>query len=46
MQSAAGLEVSILGDTMLKALFLAFDLEKGRVGFANKNLDDERSEDG
>jgi hypothetical protein len=40
MQSDVGLDTSILGDTMLKAVFLAFDLEKGRIGFANKNLDD------
>lgn len=40
MQSAEGLEVTILGDVMLKAVFVAFDLEEGRVGFANKVLDD------
>lgn len=39
MQSDIGLDTSILGDTMLKAVFLAFDLEKGRIGFANKDLD-------
>lgn len=40
MQSAEGLEVTIFGDIMLKALFVAFDLEEGKVGFANKELDD------
>ncbi|KAK5997261.1 Endothiapepsin [Cladobotryum mycophilum] len=38
MQSAEGLDVTVLGDIMLKALFVAFDLEKNRVGFANKLL--------
>lgn len=38
MQSAQGLEVTVLGDIMLKALFVGFDLEKNRVGFANKKL--------
>ncbi|KAL3960329.1 hypothetical protein ACCO45_005446 [Purpureocillium lilacinum] len=32
--------VIIMGDVMLKALFVAFDVEKGRVGFANKFLHD------
>lgn len=31
---------TILGDAMLKALFVAFDMEKGRIGFANKKLHD------
>lgn len=39
MQSAKGLEVTILGDVMLKALFVAFDLKDNRIGFANKNLE-------
>lgn len=40
MQSADGLgEVTIIGDVMLKAVFIAFDLETGKVGFANKRLD-------
>ncbi|KAH7146401.1 aspartic peptidase domain-containing protein [Dactylonectria macrodidyma] len=41
MQSSEDLEVTIFGDVMLKALFVVFDIENGRVGFANKNLDDE-----
>ncbi|KAH8694689.1 aspartic peptidase domain-containing protein [Ilyonectria robusta] len=41
MQSAEDLEVTIFGDVMLKALFVVFDLENNRVGFANKHLDDE-----
>ncbi|KAK4061142.1 uncharacterized protein Triagg1_10481 [Trichoderma aggressivum f. europaeum] len=40
MQSAEDLSVTVLGDIMLKALYLAFDLERGRVGFANKHLHD------
>ncbi|UKZ77313.1 hypothetical protein TrVFT333_005033 [Trichoderma virens FT-333] len=40
MQSAEDLSVIVLGDIMLKALYLAFDLDKGRVGFANKVLHD------
>lgn len=41
MQSSGQLgNVTILGDSMLKALFVAFDMEKGRVGFANKKLHD------
>ncbi|KAI5456415.1 aspartic peptidase domain-containing protein [Mariannaea sp. PMI_226] len=40
MQSAEDMEVTIFGDMMLKALFVAFDLENHRVGFANKHLDD------
>ncbi|KOS22250.1 Podosporapepsin [Escovopsis weberi] len=38
MQSAQDLDVTVLGDVMLKALFVAFDLEKNRIGFANKHL--------
>lgn len=38
MQSAQGLDVTVLGDIMLKALFVAFDLDKNRVGFANKHI--------
>ncbi|ETS01481.1 acid protease [Trichoderma reesei RUT C-30] len=40
MQSADGLKVTVLGDIMLKALYLAFDLDKGRIGFAKKDLHD------
>lgn len=40
MQSAAGMNVTILGDVMLKALFVAFDMESQMVGFANKNKED------
>ncbi|KAJ6441808.1 peptidase A1 [Purpureocillium lavendulum] len=41
MQSSGQLDgVIIMGDVMLKALFVAFDVEKGRVGFANKVLPD------
>ncbi|KAL6885106.1 aspartic peptidase domain-containing protein [Trichoderma longibrachiatum] len=40
MQSADGLKVTVLGDIMLKALYVAFDLDKGRVGFAKKDLHD------
>ena len=43
MQSADGLDVTILGDIMLKAVFVAFDLDTNRVGFANKLLDDVES---
>lgn len=39
MQSADGLQVTVLGGVMLKALVVAFDLEEGRVGYANKKLD-------
>ncbi|POR31726.1 Aspartic protease pep1 [Tolypocladium paradoxum] len=43
MQSSGQLDgTAILGDVMLKALFVAFDLDKGRVGFANKVLHDVR----
>ena len=40
MQSSAGMDVVVLGDIMLKALFVAFDVENNRIGFANKKLDD------
>ncbi|PFH58589.1 hypothetical protein XA68_13467 [Ophiocordyceps unilateralis] len=41
LQSAAQLGGSaILGDVFLKSVFVAFDVEAGRVGFANKALDD------
>lgn len=40
MQSAAGMNVTILGDVMLKALFVAFDMDSQMVGFANKNKED------
>lgn len=39
MQSADGLNTTIFGDVMLKALFVAFDLGQSKVGFANKALD-------
>ncbi|KPM38443.1 hypothetical protein AK830_g8144 [Neonectria ditissima] len=41
MQSAEDLDVTIFGDIMLKALIVVFDLENHRVGFANKDLDDD-----
>ncbi|KHN99176.1 endothiapepsin-like protein [Metarhizium album ARSEF 1941] len=40
MQSDLDLSATILGDVMLKALFVAFDVDKNRVGFANKVLHD------
>ncbi|KPA44729.1 endothiapepsin [Fusarium langsethiae] len=41
MQSAEDLGgVTIIGDVALKALYVAFDLENNKVGFANKDLDD------
>ncbi|KAF4342001.1 aspartic ase precursor [Fusarium beomiforme] len=40
LQSAESLGVTIIGDTALKALFVAFDLENNKVGFANKELND------
>ncbi|RDA87897.1 putative aspartyl protease [Ophiocordyceps camponoti-leonardi (nom. inval.)] len=41
LQSASQLDgSSILGDIFLKAMFVAFDMETGRVGFANKELHD------
>jgi hypothetical protein len=38
MQSAVNLQSTILGGAMLKAVFVAFDLQTNRVGFANKHL--------
>ena len=38
MQSADDLNTAILGDVMLKAVFVAFDIANSRVGFANKVL--------
>ncbi|RGP72687.1 hypothetical protein FLONG3_6695 [Fusarium longipes] len=41
MQSAEDLGgVTIIGDVALKALYVAFDIENNKVGFANKQLDD------
>ncbi|KAJ4142583.1 hypothetical protein NW754_010025 [Fusarium falciforme] len=41
MQSADAIGgVTIFGDVVLKALYVAFDLENNKVGFANKHLDD------
>ncbi|KAF5587406.1 hypothetical protein FPCIR_7587 [Fusarium pseudocircinatum] len=40
LQSAESLGVTIIGDIALKALYVAFDLENNKVGFANKDLDD------
>ena len=39
MQSSAGMDVTVIGDIMLKALVLGFDLERQRIGFANKKFD-------
>ncbi|KAF4443279.1 aspartic ase precursor [Fusarium acutatum] len=39
LQSAESLGVTIIGDIALKALYVAFDLENNKVGFANKDLD-------
>lgn len=38
MQSAAGLSGIIMGDTALRAFYVVFDIETGRVGFANKKM--------
>ncbi|KAF4126386.1 hypothetical protein GMORB2_0122 [Geosmithia morbida] len=38
MQGAKDLDVAVLGDMMLKAVVVAFDLGSGAVGFANKTL--------
>lgn len=38
MQGAKNLNVAVVGDIMLKAVVVAFDLDKGLVGFANKTL--------
>ncbi|KAM0428646.1 hypothetical protein ACHAPT_007010 [Fusarium lateritium] len=40
MQSDESIGVTIFGDVVLKALYVVFDLENNKVGFANKNLDD------
>lgn len=40
LQSAESLGVTIIGDIALKALYVAFDIENNKVGFANKDLDD------
>ncbi|KAF5642840.1 hypothetical protein F52700_3066 [Fusarium sp. NRRL 52700] len=40
LQSAESLGVTIIGDIALKALYVAFDLNNNKVGFANKDLDD------
>lgn len=38
MQSAKDLNVTIFGTTMIKAFFVAFDLEAASIGFASKRL--------
>ncbi|KAG6148039.1 hypothetical protein E4U28_005426 [Claviceps purpurea] len=40
MQSALSLGVSVLGDVMLKAIFVVFDVQNNRIGLANKKLGD------
>ncbi|GAO13289.1 uncharacterized protein UV8b_00749 [Ustilaginoidea virens] len=40
MQSAVDMNVTVLGDVMLKAVFVAFDVEGNRIGLANKLLHD------
>lgn len=40
MQSAKDMDGPILGDVMLKAVFVAFDVGKKRIGLANKILHD------
>ncbi|KAK2598101.1 hypothetical protein QQS21_005732 [Conoideocrella luteorostrata] len=40
MQSAENMKVTVLGDVMLKAVFVVFDIEKNRIGLANKDLHD------
>ncbi|KAG6041955.1 hypothetical protein E4U41_000070 [Claviceps citrina] len=40
MQSAQDMDVTVLGDVMLKAVFVAFDVDKNRIGLANKKLYD------
>ncbi|KAG5931036.1 hypothetical protein E4U53_001985 [Claviceps sorghi] len=40
MQSAKDMDVTVLGDVMLKAIFVAFDVDKNRIGLANKKLGD------
>ncbi|KAL8348898.1 hypothetical protein RB601_002192 [Gaeumannomyces tritici] len=39
IQSSEGIGISILGDILLKAQFVVFDLGRMRVGFANKKLE-------
>ena len=39
IQENGGIEFSILGDVFLKALFAIFDVDGGRLGFADKVLD-------
>lgn len=40
LQSARGMDVTVLGDVFLKAVFVAFDVEQNRIGLANKMLHD------
>ncbi|KAF5128077.1 Endothiapepsin [Metarhizium anisopliae] len=40
MQSAEDMAGTVLGDVMLKAVFVAFDVGKNRIGLANKILHD------
>ncbi|KAG8417685.1 hypothetical protein J3458_005173 [Metarhizium acridum] len=40
MQSAKDMDVTVLGDVMLKAIFVVFDVDKNRIGLANKILYD------
>jgi aspergillopepsin I len=42
LQSSETLQSPILGLAMLRALFVAFDIGKNRVGFANKRLHDHK----
>ncbi|KAH7320076.1 endothiapepsin precursor [Stachybotrys elegans] len=38
LQTAEGFHTSIMGSTMLKAFYVAFDMENGQVGFASKEM--------
>ena len=38
IQSSEGIGISIIGDILIKAQFVVFDLGSRRVGFANKKL--------